>query len=153
MDVCHIQHEHMQHVQHATCCSKQQRQDQRGLRAAATNIPSTASTSSAPAAQTICPRVYGINRVQQWEGVGGQEEAAAMNLICPLAKDSCLLLLALAVAAAAFNFQGKILKYLRRKIIYLEFCSSCSILSCSSSTLPRFGIYEHDQTRSSHLYK
>lgn len=51
------------------------------------------------------------------------------------------------------TFKAKILKYLRRKIIYLEFCSSCSILSCSSSTLLRFGIYEHDQTRSSHLYK
>lgn len=47
-----------------------------------------------------------------WPGGGCRlpVAAAAMNLICPLAKDSCLLLLALAVAAAAFNFQGKNIK-------------------------------------------
>lgn len=54
-----------------------------------------------------------------------------MNLICPLAKDF--------VSCGGVSFQGKILKYLRRKIIYLEFSAAQHSLYRQSG-----GIYEHD---------
>lgn len=158
---------------YATRCSIRDRI--RGTRNS--NIPSTASTSSALAQLrrfarefmelTECRELYRSSKVDGRDGWGRTKElpAAGCQLLvagCSCCCSSCHELdLPFSqglrvVAASAFNFQGKILKYLRRKIIYLEFSAAAATAAFSLGSPMVFMSTLHtvrDQTRSSHLYK